>query len=140
VPLVTSIRQLPTAPPSLDSPTQIQDPVLAKILAKALVVANRAADEAADREANDERAGGCAHQLGSPAYRPPPRIAELVTARDQTCRFPPCRRPADMCNLDHTQPYDQGGPTCTCNIGGGWQAHHHLQQHPRSARSPRPTS
>ena len=138
VTLVTSIRQLANAPPSLDSPTQIQNPVLAKILAKALVVANRAADEAADREANDERAGGCAHQLGSPAYRPPPRIAELVTARDQTCRFPPCRRPADMCDLDHTQPYDQGGPTCTCNIGGECRSHHQLKQHPRWSLSQSP--
>ncbi|MGN6794000.1 MAG: hypothetical protein ACTHJW_16555, partial [Streptosporangiaceae bacterium] len=73
----------------------------------------------------------CAHQQASTAYRPPPRIAAWVTARDRTCRFPPCRRPAEQCDLDHTVPFDQGGRTCPCNLGGQCRCHHQLKQHPR---------
>ena len=103
---------------------------LAKIVDRALAAARREAAAAEQRRENDERAGGCAHGLASPAYRPPRRIVELVTARDQTCRYPPCRRPAEQCDLDHRVPYDQGGLTCPCNIDGKCRSHHVLKQHP----------
>jgi len=110
----------------------VGDSELAKIVDRAVNRARRAARDAAHRAASDRHAaGGCAHQLASPAYRPPPRVAELVTARDQTCRFGPCRRPAEHCDLDHTQPYQQGGRTCPCNLGGECRTHHQLKQHPR---------
>ncbi|MEP7025363.1 MAG: HNH endonuclease, partial [Actinomycetota bacterium] len=32
--------------------------------------------------------------------------------------------------LDHTTPYDQGGPTCKCNIGGVCRTHHQVKQLP----------
>ncbi len=105
--------------------------MLAVIMERALAAASRAARAAAEREAQDQRAGGCTHDLASSAYRPPPRVAELVTARDGTCRFGPCRRPAEQCDLDHTVPFDQGGLTCSCNIGGECRSHHQLKQHPR---------
>ncbi len=112
---------------------------LARIVARATTAANREAAAAGRRRQNDERAGGCAHELASAAYRPPPRIAELVNARDQTCRYPPCRRPAEQCDLDHGVPYDQGGLTCPCNIGGKCRSHHQLKQHPRwSVTQPAP--
>jgi hypothetical protein len=104
---------------------------LARIVDRALAAARREAAAAEKRRENDERSGGCAHELASAAYRPPPRIAELVTARDQTCRYPPCRRPAEQCDLDHGVPYDQGGLTCPCNIDGKCRSHHQLKQHPR---------
>jgi Domain of unknown function (DUF222) len=104
---------------------------LAKIVDRALAAARREAAAAEQRRENDERAGGCAHELASAAYRPPQRIVELVTARDQTCRYPPCRRPAEQCDLDHGIPYDQGGLTCPCNIDGKCRSHHQLKQHPR---------
>jgi hypothetical protein len=107
------------------------DGALAVIIDRAMVVGARAAEIAMEREVRDHRSGGCAHDLASSAYRPPPRVAELVTARDGTCRFPPCRRPAEQCDLDHTRPFDQGGLTCPCNIGGECRSHHQLKQHPR---------
>jgi hypothetical protein len=130
VTLVVTTSQLAHPPPgNMTAPAG--DPELAKILHRALTRARRAARDAARRATADRQAGGCAHQLASPAYRPPPRVAELVTARDQTCRFPPCRRPAEHCDLDHTHPHDQGGRTCPCNLGGECRTHHQLKQHPR---------
>ncbi|MDX6394872.1 MAG: hypothetical protein QOJ73_5935, partial [Streptosporangiaceae bacterium] len=63
------------------------------IAAAALRAAARALAWALAQAQADEAAGGCAHQGESPAYRPPPRLREFVTARDVTCRFPPCRQP-----------------------------------------------
>jgi hypothetical protein len=103
--------------------------LLAKIVDRALAAAERAAMETAERQRKDEQSGGCSHALASKAYRPPPRIAALVIARDVTCRFGPCRRPAEQCDLDHVRPYDQGGLTCSCNLGGDCRLHHQLKQH-----------
>jgi hypothetical protein len=104
---------------------------LAPVLARVLAAANRAAAEAAERAAADAQAdGGCAHAEASPAYRPPPRLAEYVTARDLTCRFGTCRQPAWRCDLDHTTPYLQGGRTCPCNLGPLCRYHHQLKQRP----------
>jgi len=109
-------------PPPAGSP-----PILARVSA----AANRAAAEAAERaEADAQADGGCAHAEASPAYRPPPRLTEYVTARDLTCRFGTCRQPAWRCDLDHTTPYDQGGRTCSCNLGPLCRYHHQLKQRP----------
>jgi hypothetical protein len=58
-------------------------------------------------------------------------LREYITARDVTCRFPTCRQPAWRCDLDHSVPYDQGGRTCVCNLGGLCRFHHQLKQHRR---------
>jgi hypothetical protein len=101
------------------------------ITAAALQAAARALDQALAQAAADAAAGGCAHAQQSPAYRPPPRQREHVTARDQTCRFPTCGQPAWRADLDHTIPHDQGGRSCTCNLGGSCRKHHILKQDPR---------
>jgi Domain of unknown function (DUF222) len=112
---------------------------LASIAGRAVAAARRAQAAEAERRRHDADAGGCAHGLASASYRPPPRIAALVTARDQTCRFGPCRRPASQCDLDHDVPFDKGGLTCPCNIGGKCRQHHQLKQHPRWAvKQPEP--
>src|SRR6266851_10195463 len=54
----------------------------------------------------------CSHLRQSPRYHPPDRLQNLIRARQRTCSFPGCRRPATRCDLDHTLAYDQGGPTC----------------------------
>jgi hypothetical protein len=96
-----------------------------------LAAARRARDHARVQAEADRRApGGCAHTTASPAYQPPPRIREHVTARDQTCRGPRCGQPAWRADLDHTTPFDQDGPTCPCNLGALCRRHHHLKQHP----------
>jgi hypothetical protein len=89
--------------------------------------------------AADALAGGCAHQGASPAYRPPPRLRELVTARVVTCRNPVCGQPAWRADLDHTiawAPDGTGGATCGCNLGGRCRRDHILKQHPAGS-SPR---
>jgi len=102
---------------------------LGKVVDRALAAAGRAAMQAAERQRTDEHSGGCGHALASTAYRPPPRVADLVIARDGTCRFGPCRRPAERCDLDHVRPYHRGGLTCLCNLGGDCRLHHQLKQH-----------
>jgi hypothetical protein len=101
------------------------------ILVRALRAAGRAATAAAVRAAADAAAGGgCAHTTATASYRPPPRLRDYVVARDLTCRFPSCGQPAWRGDLDHTQPWDAGGLTCSCNLGGLCRHHHMLKQHP----------
>jgi len=104
------------------------------IAAAALRTAVRTLDRAITQATADTAAGGCAHHGASPAYRPPPRLRELVTARDVTCRNPICGQPAWRADLDHTiawAPDGTGGPTCACNLGGRCRRDHILKQHPR---------
>jgi hypothetical protein len=103
----------------------------AGILVRALRAAGRAATAAAARAAADAAAGGgCAHTTATASYRPPPRLRDYVVARDLTCRFPSCGQPAWRGDLDHTQPWESGGLTCSCNLGGLCRHHHMLKQHP----------
>ncbi|MGH4025921.1 MAG: DUF222 domain-containing protein [Pseudonocardiaceae bacterium] len=75
----------------------------------------------------DERTGQL--QALSPAYRPAPQLSRFVQTRDRTCCFPGCRRPARRCDLDHTIPHDQGGPTAAGNLGPLCRYHHRLKTH-----------
>jgi hypothetical protein len=105
--------------------------VAGDVLDRALRAARRAAAAAAARSAADAAAsGGCAHTTATASYRPPPRLRDYVVARDRTCRFPSCGQPAWRGDLDHTQPWDSGGLTCSCNLGGLCRHHHMLKQHP----------
>ncbi|WP_405140820.1 HNH endonuclease [Sphaerisporangium sp. NBC_01403] len=65
---------------------------------------------------------------GETRYRPGTVLRKLVNARDRTCRFPRCRRPASRCDLDHTLAHDQGGATCPCNLAPLCRRHHRLKQ------------
>ena len=105
------------------------DTDLATVAAAIITAARKAADRAAGQAAADAAAGGCAHTQASAAYQVPARIREFINLRDLTCRFPTCRQPAQRCDADHTKPYDQGGPTCLCNLGCLCRFHHQLKQH-----------
>ncbi|MEV7964701.1 DUF222 domain-containing protein [Sphaerisporangium sp. NPDC088356] len=72
--------------------------------------------------------GGEAVHHGETRYRPGVTLRELINARDRSCRFPHCRRPASRCDLDHTLAHDQGGPTCPCNLAPLCRRHHRLKQ------------
>jgi hypothetical protein len=52
---------------------------------------------------------------------------DLLDARDQTCVWTTCRRPAHSCDADHTIPYADGGPTHPYNSAPecGW--HHKVK-------------
>ncbi|WP_420371970.1 hypothetical protein [Mycolicibacterium smegmatis] len=56
-------------------------------------------------------------------YRPSVGLAEFVRMRDLTCRFPGCDRPADCCDIDHTEPFP-GGVTHASNIKCLCRFHH----------------
>jgi hypothetical protein len=71
---------------------------------------------------------GCDHAWQTPAYKPTPALRHLVQIRHATCVFPGCRRPAKQCDADHTIPYDDGGPTCLCNLASLCRRHHQTKQ------------
>ncbi len=60
---------------------------------------------------------GVVVDVGRTRYRPPAGLAELVRARDGTCVRPGCGHQARHCQLDHTVPFDAGGPTSVANLG-----------------------
>jgi hypothetical protein len=62
-----------------------------------------------------------------PHYRPSPALVDFIRCRDLTCRFPNCDRPADVCDIDHTVPYDAGGPTHASNLKCMCRKHHLLK-------------
>ena len=62
-----------------------------------------------------------------PRYRPSAALATFVRCRDLTCRFPGCECPADICDIDHTIPYDVGGPTHASNLKALCRKHHLLK-------------
>ncbi|MGI8880317.1 MAG: DUF222 domain-containing protein, partial [Jatrophihabitans sp.] len=61
---------------------------------------------------------------GTQTYRPPARLAAFIIARDQTCTFASCTRPAVACDLDHLRSAKDGGPTCEGNLHPLCRRHH----------------
>jgi hypothetical protein len=51
-------------------------------------------------------------------------LADFVRCRDLTCRWPGCDQPAFDCDLDHTVPYADGGPTHASNLKCYCRTHH----------------
>ena len=64
---------------------------------------------------------------GRTRYEPPPDLDDYIRARDQTCTFPNCHRRAVTCELDHVQPWSQGGHTDRANLVAACPRHHHLK-------------
>jgi hypothetical protein len=56
-----------------------------------------------------------ADPLTSPAaalrYQPSAALERAIRCRDLTCRFPGCSRPAMVCDIDHTIPFNHGNPS-----------------------------
>lgn len=67
--------------------------------------------------------------LGREKYQPSQALADFIAARDQTCRFPGCRRAADLSDIDHVVPWDEGGPTNPENLRILCRRHHRLKTH-----------
>jgi hypothetical protein len=72
----------------------------------------------------------CRHSRQAPGYAWPDGLRHLVEIRQRTCAAPGCRRPARRCDIDHTTPFDQGGPTCECNGAPLCRRHHRCKQAP----------
>jgi hypothetical protein len=109
-----------------DSPAE-EEPAGPSALAEILTASLRAGAKALSAHRSRDAAGGCTHEEASPGYRVPDRMRALVEARDQTCGFPTCRRPAWRCEQDHTVAHRLGGPTCPCNLSPECSRHHHLK-------------
>jgi hypothetical protein len=65
-----------------------------------------------------------ADALPERGYTPSHSLADFVRCRDLTCRFPGCDKPAVGCDLDHTTPYNDGGPTHASNLKSLCRLHH----------------
>lgn len=63
------------------------------------------------------------------SYQPTEAMRRHLRARDRTCRFPGCRRPARRCEIDHTYDHARGGPTAITNLACLCATHHALK-HP----------
>jgi hypothetical protein len=66
---------------------------------------------------------------GRRSYRVPDALRAFLVARDGTCRFPGCPRRADRCDIDHLQPWDDGGGTDRANLIPLCRRHHLLKTH-----------
>ncbi|MCR2793614.1 HNH endonuclease [Microbacterium sp. zg.Y625] len=62
-------------------------------------------------------------------YRPSVQMRRLLDARDEHCRFPGCRRPARLCDGDHTIDAARGGPTRVTNLANLCPGRHHPVKH-----------
>jgi hypothetical protein len=72
--------------------------------------------------------GTCGHARAEPGYRPSRELQHLVKVRNARCTAPGCGRPAALCDLDHTVPWDQGGMTCECDLAPLCRHHHRCKQ------------
>lgn len=77
-----------------------------------------------------ERGDTCRHSRQTTSYRPGKKLRHLIQVRQRTCANPVCRRPAEVCDLDHTIPFDQGGRTCECDSAPVCRRHHRCKQAP----------
>nr|CRL70218.1 13e12 repeat-containing protein [Mycolicibacterium malmesburyense] len=65
-------------------------------------------------------------------YQPTAAVNRWVRFRDLTCRFPGCDRPAAICDLDHTTPFNhadptEGGLTVPSGLADYCREHHRLK-------------
>ncbi len=77
-----------------------------------------------------------------PGYVPSRALADFVRCRDLTCRWPGCEQPASRCDVEHTIPHADGGPTHAANLKCYCRTHQRLtyytqayeqhEHHPRS--------
>lgn len=57
-------------------------------------------------------------------HDPPLWMRELVALRDGHCVFPWCHTDARSCDIDHIEPYAEGGPTEPANLAPLCRRHH----------------
>lgn len=65
--------------------------------------------------------------VSADTYEPTASLRRLITARDQSCRFPGCNRPASRTEHDHTVDWQYGGKTTPENLACLCKQHHMLK-------------
>jgi len=65
-------------------------------------------------------------------YQPSAEAARWIRLRDLTCRYPGCDRPAVICDIDHTTPFNHanpaaGGLTVPSGLANYCREHHRLK-------------
>ncbi|HVX87849.1 MAG TPA: DUF222 domain-containing protein, partial [Gemmatimonadales bacterium] len=70
---------------------------------------------------------GAVLSVGRDRYRVPADLKTALVIRDETCRFPGCRRRAVRCDLDHSTPWEHDGRTELCNLEHLCRTHHRLK-------------
>lgn len=70
---------------------------------------------------------GRALQVGTTRRRPRAKDRRLLEAAYPTCIFPGCRTPSTRCDLDHTIPHAEHGPTHPRNLAPLCRHHHRLR-------------
>ncbi len=69
---------------------------------------------------------GTLTDIGRTVYRPGAALREFVTARDLTCTFPHCGRPASEADLDHRENFN-GSNTRAGNLQALCRTHHRIK-------------
>ncbi|MFI2104398.1 DUF222 domain-containing protein [Isoptericola sp. NPDC019693] len=64
-------------------------------------------------------------------YAVPAALRTYLEARDITCRFPGCTRPAARCDVDHTVAWADGGGTTADNLAHLCRRHHVMKHETR---------
>ncbi|MCK9794063.1 HNH endonuclease [Isoptericola sp. 4D.3] len=64
-------------------------------------------------------------------YTVPAALRAHLEARDGSCRFPGCTRPAPRCDVDHTVAWADGGRTTADNLAHLCRRHHVLKHETR---------
>ena len=72
---------------------------------------------------------GALLDIGREIYSPPQFLVDFLAARDRICRFPGCSQPARVSDIDHAQPWEEGGATSPKNLGFLCRRHHRLKTH-----------
>jgi len=67
--------------------------------------------------------------FGRLTYEPPQTLVDFIVARDRRCRFPGCRQPARVCDIDHAIAWEDGGKTSNGNLGLLCRRHHRMKTH-----------
>lgn len=62
-------------------------------------------------------------------YQPSRELRRTLAARDLHCRFPGCRQPAMLSEVDHTRDWQYGGTTTLTNLAHLCTFHHMLKHH-----------
>ena len=121
---VNITMDLPTALGLAENPAMLSDygPIPASI-------ARELAADGKWRRFVVEPVSGALMDFGRETYEPPQVLREFLLARDRICRFPGCRRPGHLTDIDHSQSWESGGETNPTNLGLLCRRHHRMKTH-----------